>query len=279
MAKRSPRPIETPDSWTLLRGPGVWRAPLPEIPRAGDRLLLRLAAAVTGAQLREVTGLARILPESDPFVLVANHGAKRDAVILPTLLMLARGGRPVHFLADWNFRLIPGVGYLYDKTGAINVLRKPARPALLNRLKERYLGAPPPFAQARERLAAGAPVALFPEGTVNRSAEGLLRFRPGAVRLALAAGVPVIPVGIRLHRRRRDGRSLDSWGPISVHVGLPIRLNADADAGPAEIARLGAGIAAEVARLSGKDQWGRAPRPGPPFQCPSLTSEDGGSRC
>jgi len=119
MADRPEQPIAAPDPWTSLRGPGVWHAPLPAIDRAADRLLLRLVGTLACRQIVEVEGLAQVLPDADPFVLAANHCSRRDALFLPALLMLARGGRAVHFLADWNFRLIPGVGYLYRRSGAI----------------------------------------------------------------------------------------------------------------------------------------------------------------
>ena len=35
--------------------------------------------------------------------------------------MLHRGGRLIHFLADWNFRLIPGIGLMYRRAETITV--------------------------------------------------------------------------------------------------------------------------------------------------------------
>jgi len=46
-------------------------------------------------------------------VLVLNHSTKLEAVLLPALLMLLRGGHHLHFMADWNYRLIPGLGHFY----------------------------------------------------------------------------------------------------------------------------------------------------------------------
>ena len=151
-----------------------------------------------------------------------NHGSRRETVYLTALLLLARGGKPIHFLADWNFRLVPGVGYLYDHSGAITVWRKPARPAVLNRFKPTWASDASSFELARERLASGASIALFPEGTINRRADRLLRPRSGTARLAIATGTPVIPFGIRFLGTRTGGRLIDSGSPIELRVGAPL---------------------------------------------------------
>ena len=57
---------------------------------------------------------------------------------MPALLLLHRGGRLVHFLADWNFRLIPGVGFIYARAQVVTVTRKSAKPRFLNILKPLY---------------------------------------------------------------------------------------------------------------------------------------------
>jgi hypothetical protein len=58
--------------------------------------------------------------------------------MVPSLLFLHRSGRLVHFLADWNFRLIPGVGFLYARAQVVTVTRKSAKPRVLNLLKPLY---------------------------------------------------------------------------------------------------------------------------------------------
>ena len=46
------------------------------------------------------------------------------------------------------------------------------------------------------RLQSGGKVGIFPEGGINRSREPLLPLQPGAARLAILCGVPIIPVRI-----------------------------------------------------------------------------------
>lgn len=232
---------------------GVWRTPLPQMRRAFDRLLVRLVASVAMRQIRAIHGLERILPGADPFILAANHSSRREALYLPAILLLARGGRPVHFLADWNFRLIPGVGYLYDRSGTITVTRKPARPAILDHLRPLVRGSARPYGQALERLHTGHSVALFPEGTVNRSGQTLMRARRGAARLALASGSPLIPLGVRFERRSPGGESLRMRGPIELRFGEPLPATADLrEAGRAGSDRLSSALMERIAALSGK---------------------------
>jgi 1-acyl-sn-glycerol-3-phosphate acyltransferase len=278
---QSPAPHAPPDHWQTLLATGVWRAPLPELGSWTDRLLLRLACAAACRQVRSFRGLGQLVGPGDPYLLAINHSSRREAVYLPALLMLARGGRPVHFLADWNFRLIPGVSYLYARTGAIAVARKPARPAILNRLRDRYRDPSTAYARARDRLLAGAPVAIFPEGTVNREAGRTLRARPGAVRLALETGVPLIPLAVRFAGLRSDGHRIDSWGPMDLIAGPPLPLPPaeDGPVGAALLHRLGGELMAAIARLGGGD--GPNPRlddnPGPANAHP--TCQRGRSPC
>lgn len=218
MTAPAPRP------WAGLKPSDVWRWPLPELPRRGDRLLARLAGLFALGTLSEIEGWERVHPRNDPFLLVANHSSRREVVVLMAILLLARGGRPVRFLADWNFRLIPGVGHLYDHSGAISLTRKDARPRVLNRLKPMFESAVPAYEQALRHLKRGGSLGIFPEGTVNRGGSRLLRGRRGAARLSLQAQVPVVPAGIRFARRDPRTGDVDTSSPMTIRFGEPMNL-------------------------------------------------------
>ena len=112
--------------------------------------------------------------------------------------MLYRGGRFIHFMADWNYRLIPGIGLIYRRAQTITVTRKSAKPRVFNFLKPLYRkGRLTVIERTRARLLAGMPIGIFPEGRVNPDRDRLLKGRIGAAYLSLETGVPVIPVGIR----------------------------------------------------------------------------------
>ena len=131
--------------------------------RLGDRLLLRGLALLASRQIVAIHGLKHIRPACDPFILVANHSTRREAILVPAMLFLLRGGRVVHFLADWNFRLIPGVGVIYSRAQVVTVTRKSARPRFLNVLKPLYGHHRSSMERTKALLAAGRSIGVFPK--------------------------------------------------------------------------------------------------------------------
>jgi 1-acyl-sn-glycerol-3-phosphate acyltransferase len=250
-------------------GPGqqAWRVPalgevlgcaLPHL-GLGDRLLLRAVAALARHQVLAIHGLQHVRTAGDPFILAANHTTRRESLLVPALLLLHRGGRRVHFLADWNFRLIPGVGLIYARAQVVTVLRKSARPRALNVLKALYERPQRPFEQARAHLLAGRSIGIFPEGAVNRDPDRLLRGRRGTARLSLETGAPVVPMGIRFPTVPH-GQPIPSDAAMELHIGAPLVppgppvLQAPLHA----VTAWHAAIMAAIARHSGKTWTGAA---------------------
>lgn len=223
--------------------------PLPEL-GLGDRVLVRAAALAARRRVISITGLHHIAPDRDPFILALNHGTRLEALLVPPLMFVLRSGRRIHFMADWNFRLVPGVGLLYRRAGVITIVRKPARPAFLNVFKPLFTEALTPADQARAHLLAGRPVGVFPEGTVNRDPLRLRRGRPGAAQLAIETGVPVVPVGLR-YPTVAPGAAVPEGSPMAIAVGAPVL----PPAGPAtypDILALHGRVMTAIAQLSGK---------------------------
>jgi 1-acyl-sn-glycerol-3-phosphate acyltransferase len=261
-------PSAITDLARLRARPLVWQPPAPReilhwpLPYRGmfDRWLVRGLALLARRQVLSVRGLDHVRPALDPFILAINHSTRREALLVPALLVLHRGGRLIHFLADWNFRLIPGVGLIYRRGGAITVTHKPARPSILNLLKPLYRHPVPALERARAHLGAGRSVGIFPEGTVNRDARRLLPGRVGAARLSLQTGVPVVPVGIRFPGSEA-AVPIPDRAPMELHIGAPLvppRVGG-AEPGLAEVRAWHVVVMAEIARLSGKS-W-TPPRP------------------
>jgi 1-acyl-sn-glycerol-3-phosphate acyltransferase len=118
------------------------------------------------------------LPALGPAIIVANHLSFVDSVLL-----LFDLPRRVYALgkAEYTDRRI--TSWLFCGAGMIPVRRE--QPGDL-------AGA---FEQAREVLAAGDVLVIFPEGTRTRDGQ-LHRGHPGAAHLALETGAPLIPIGI-----------------------------------------------------------------------------------
>jgi 1-acyl-sn-glycerol-3-phosphate acyltransferase len=112
-----------------------------------------------------------------PYVVVANHQSLLDIV------MLSRLPRELKWVGKEELFRIPWIGQMLRLTGDIAVKRGDAE------------SGGEAVARAKAYLSRGMGVMIFPEGTRSRDAR-LLPFKSGAFRLAIEAGVPVLPVAI-----------------------------------------------------------------------------------
>ncbi len=130
-------------------------------------------------------------------VVAANHES-----VLDTPLLALASKRPLRFLAKeelWRYR--PGA-WLVDALGAVPVARG----------REGYVA----IDRAEELIRAGELVAIFPQGTVKGGA-----WTRGAARLALATGVPLVPVRI-IGTARALSRGRVGFPRIRIVVGEPL---------------------------------------------------------
>ncbi|WP_211366208.1 lysophospholipid acyltransferase family protein [Pseudonocardia kunmingensis] len=176
-------------------------------------LLWRLVLAVTGGLT--VTGS---LPRGG-CVVVANHSSHADTAAL---------------LAALDSRHAPRVAAAADYWFAGGW-----RPAICRALAaafpvRRTGGGSVDMAAAVALLRAGRAVVVYPEGTRGQGAPG--RFHSGAFRLAEAAGVPVVPVGIVGTRELLPKHGRLRRTRVTVRIGAPIP--ADPETARAEVTRL-----------------------------------------
>jgi len=172
-----------------------------------------LARFFTGA---DVVGPGR-LPEAGPAIVVANHTSHVDTLLLLTIFparLMARV-RPVA-AADYFLRG-PVIGW-FARTlvGIVPVVRAGG-------LHEDVL------APAREALAAGDIVIVFPEGTRGPATDALGPLKSGVARLAAAfPEAPVTPVWIEgAGRVLPKGAVLPAPMNCTALVGEPIRWTGD----------------------------------------------------
>ncbi len=230
----------------------IWTRPYRQAPSLGTSLATRLAASLGARWLKGIEGETGYRTENDPYIAVLNHNQKLESIFLPSVLFHLREGRPVRFLADWNYCLVPPVWFFYHFGRVITVARKPARPRFLNIFKPWFVRGASGLAQARQALEQGDSIGLFPEGTINRSPDRLLPGHLGAARLSLQARVPVLPIGVRFPEH-------DASLPIPEFVPMAIRVGAlmepPAVEGPAskdEVKGWHGCIMESLASLSGK---------------------------
>jgi 1-acyl-sn-glycerol-3-phosphate acyltransferase len=122
-------------------------------------------------------GVEGRFPGKGPYVVVANHQSMLD------ILLLSRLPREMKWVAKEELFKIPWIGWMLRMTGDIAVRRGDPE------------SGGEALAKAKEYLARGMSVMMFPEGT--RSTKGtMLPFKSGAFRLALEAGVPVLPIAV-----------------------------------------------------------------------------------
>lgn len=145
------------------------------------RRLVRVGAWLLRRLTRQDWGPADVLPKTGGVLVVANHISNFDPPVLAHYLVW--NGRWPRALAKAEIWRIPVLGWLASACGQIPVERNTAR-------------ARDSLVHAEEALDAGECVLIYPEGT--RTADPDLWpmvARPGAARLALLTGCPVIPLG------------------------------------------------------------------------------------
>jgi 1-acyl-sn-glycerol-3-phosphate acyltransferase len=152
----------------------------------------------------DVQGLERV-PPGGPVVFAANHSSLFDILVLYAILPGS-----VRFVAKQELARIPFFGPAMVRAGNIVIDRVHPRAA-----HEAYRRA------AELMIARGVSAIVFPEGTRSRTGD-LLPFKSMPFGLAIAAGVPVVPVYVHntfeIPPRGRRLRRL----PIRVRVGDPI---------------------------------------------------------
>jgi len=195
-----------------------------------------------------VEGLSNV-PHRGGAILAANHLSVADQLFLGAVV-----DRQVHYWAKEDYFHMPGLkgkalAGLMHGLGTIPVHREGGRQAL-NALDD-----------AVPVLKSGELVGIFPEGT--RSPDGrLYRGRTGVARLAMQAGVPVIPIGILgTDKVQPKGHTIPRLGYLG-RSGVIIRFGKPMDFSAREedmstMRAITDEIVLEIQKLSGQKYTGR----------------------
>lgn len=142
--------------------------------------LAAFAGAVFRTTTREVWDDAATLPATGGVLVVSNHLSYADPISVGRYLIWS--GRWPRFLGKAGLWSVPVVGWLARSTHQIPVLRGTQR-------------ASEALEPAHAALAAGECLVIYPEGGRTRDPDQWpMQGHTGAARLALATGVPVVPV-------------------------------------------------------------------------------------
>jgi len=189
-------------SLLVLIGRGIFRIPVVKI-QASPRFWGKVITAASGVKVR-VEGLER-LDRSRPYIFLANHQSQFDIFVLDGYFDI-----DFRWLAKKELFRIPFFGWAMLLAGSIPVDRSHGRQALKS------------LDQAAQRIAAGASVIIFPEGT--RSPDGKLQpFKAGGMQLAIRSGVELVPVAIMGTREiLPKGKLLSRPGKVLIRIGEPV---------------------------------------------------------
>src|SRR4051794_21146769 len=189
-----------------------------------------------------VTGLENV-PATGPVILASNHVSFADSLVIPIVVP-----RKVVFLTKSDYFTGSGVKgtasrLWFEVLGMLPVDRDDSKAAIAS------------LDTALEVLGRGEAFGIYPEGTRSRDGR-LYRGRTGVAHLALTAGVPVVPVGLRgTERLQPVGSRLPRVVPVTVAFGAPIEVAGRYDGVPLGRARRGVTdeIMTAIEALSGQE--------------------------
>ncbi len=169
----------------------------------GARIWSRVMVAAVGVR-PTFLGLDNV-DHGSPQVFIANHQSIVDVWVMPQWLPFN-----ARFAVKQELFRVPIFGWAMAASGFIPINRQNRSEAVKS------------LDEAASRIRSGCSVVLYPEGT--RSRDGNLQpFKKGAFHLALAAGVPVVPVAISgSYDVIRPGDWRVTPGPVTVSIEAPI---------------------------------------------------------
>ena len=130
---------------------------------------------------------------TDPAVLLVKHQSTWETFVMPTIMP-----HPLAYVFKKELLHIPFFGWAIGRLDMIHIDRSQRAKAFAKVVE-----------QGRALLAQGVWVIMFPEGTrIPRGQVG--EYKTGGARLAIAAGVPVIPIAVTSGQRAPQFPNLEA---------------------------------------------------------------------
>lgn len=169
------------------------------------RLWARSILSLYGVRVR--TRRLAPLDPTKPYVIMSNHRSQFDILAV----VLGLDDIQLRWVAKKELTRVPVFGWALKHTGHIVIDRSDSAQAIAS------------LRAAREKMASGVSVVLFPEGTRSEAGQSLLPLKKGGFMLALETGYPIVPVVVRGSREILPRGALRALpGEIEVVVGAPI---------------------------------------------------------
>jgi len=169
--------------------------------------------AMEGVGMRlTVEGMGHLRALSGPAVIVGNHMSTLETFVLPSIVQPVR---PMTFVVKESLIRYPVFGPVVRARDPIVVGRKNPRQDLITVLQG-----------GQDRLSRGVSVVVFPQ-TTRTARFDPAQFNTIGVKLALRAGVPVIPLALKTDawgngKHIRDFGHVDPSLPVRFRFGAPI---------------------------------------------------------
>ena len=137
------------------------------------------------------------IPKEGSLIFAGNHRHALDPIVV-----MSNTNRVVHYMAKEE--LFKGLhGIIFEKIGLIKVHRNKSNPLAV--------------IEAENILKEGGTIGVFPEGTRNRTANELLKFKHGTVVIAKKTNTKIVPFAIKgKYKLFRKGVIIEFGKPIDV---------------------------------------------------------------
>lgn len=203
------------------------------------QVLLWMPAAMFTAFLWRSRLYGRIPEDIDGAILISNHRSSAD----PFFMQMA-SRRPIGWMIAREFASGPLIRHLMNILDVITAGRRGVDTAATKRV-------------IREAKA-GRLICMFPEGRLNTTEQFMQSCRPGAIMVAIRAGVPVIPCYLHnLPFSNVIAQPFYTPARVSLFVGEPIDVVklANGQTDKATLQRVTIHCLKEIARLAGIHDW------------------------
>ena len=169
------------------------------------RLIVDSGTVILGIQNR-VTGMENLpTGEKSPAVLLVKHQSTWETLVMPAIMP-----HPLAYVFKKELLYIPFFGWAMARMDMIHIDRSQGKRAFSKVVE-----------QGKRLMAQGTWVIMFPEGTrIPRGQKG--EYKSGGTRLAIQAGVPVIPIAVTSAKCWPRKAFIKRPGIVDISIGKPI---------------------------------------------------------